>query len=237
MTLFDSQSPLRRLPTNLNARQRLFLDGIRYSIEGVGMAYYRLQENLLRLSTSPPDDRPHSEFPETVMLSWAIVDNVNRLRVLVEHMPKTKRTPVLRVFLSKLEPFEDLRNPIQHLNQQLRDVKDDDDAGRMPLWGSLSWCYVPSGTSIKAFALVAGSLARYEGLPVFNPADKEFRSNIDHIELAAFGHQVSLSRTAYAIVDYAERLETNLRPQFEGHPVAGADILIALNLEFPGEAT
>ena len=41
--IIDEGSPFRRLPSELDRRQALFLDGIRYSVEMADLAHTRLR--------------------------------------------------------------------------------------------------------------------------------------------------------------------------------------------------
>ena len=48
--IVQANSPFRHLPVNLDSRQTLFLDGIRYSIEMIDIAYTRIRQTLYQLS-------------------------------------------------------------------------------------------------------------------------------------------------------------------------------------------
>lgn len=85
----DKDSPLRNLPTNLNPQQGMFLDGIRYSMGMIYIAYNRLAFFLSTI-TEKIEKKDNSERPSTETLfldAWVIVDSVYRLRGLIEHMP------------------------------------------------------------------------------------------------------------------------------------------------------
>lgn len=47
--IVSEESRFRRLPPELKPKQRLFFDGIRYSIETADLAYSRLRETLLQI--------------------------------------------------------------------------------------------------------------------------------------------------------------------------------------------
>lgn len=118
--------PLRRLPAALDRKQTLFLDGIRYSAEMADLAHVRVQHTLHRLAMSSKDSEENSgNLDHLAVLSamqdaWAIVDSLHRLRGLLQQMPGIKQnTPNMRVFRQQTDKVEDLRNGVQHLNQQI----------------------------------------------------------------------------------------------------------------------
>jgi hypothetical protein len=48
--IIDEGSPFRRLPSELDRRQALFLDGIRYSVEMADLAHTRLRQTLFDIA-------------------------------------------------------------------------------------------------------------------------------------------------------------------------------------------
>jgi hypothetical protein len=80
--LIPQNSPLVRHPQNLDPRQRLILDGMRYSVEITELAFRRLVEILTAISQSGKDSLPPDAFASALADVWAIVDSVNRLRTL-----------------------------------------------------------------------------------------------------------------------------------------------------------
>src|SRR3989442_1338100 len=90
--IINEQSPLKRIPGSLNDRQRLFVDGIRYSIEMADVAFTRLCTVAVSVDNegSLPDG---VEFAHVFLDSWSIVDAVHRLRRLVDGFPRAKNTP------------------------------------------------------------------------------------------------------------------------------------------------
>jgi hypothetical protein len=139
MPLVPSDSPLRRIPTTVDRRDILFLDGIRYCFEAYELASSRLANGLhlmaLRNQTETPLG-PH--IVEVTMDAWTMIDVVHRLRELLQQVPKLKkREPELQLFLRNTESIEHLRHYFQHFRTEI-----DSFAIRgMPLWGSLSWIF------------------------------------------------------------------------------------------------
>jgi hypothetical protein len=209
----------------------MFLDGIRYSLDMAGLAYTTLAQSLLQVSVGTAGDAsaptPTAVFPSCFMDAWSFVDSINRLRVLLSQMPNVKRTPLLRVFERHLEPFEELRNSVQHLPGEILAHAD---AGE-PVWGSLSWVYWPnlsSEKSVFAHVMIAGSMNLMKAQPVVNPLARPFRTPIDHVELTAFQRTVPLTATYWQLSGFVRSIEATLEPQFEGLDRAGGDVLLTI---------
>ena len=130
--LLSEDSPLRRLPTAATARQRMTLDGIRYSIEMIELAYHRLRGGLEDISTGqgapggvfqPGDtDMPRGVFAGVLLDAWVIVDSAHRLQELLVHMPDVKRTADWKASSKHLDLFDAPRNAVQHLATEISKV-------------------------------------------------------------------------------------------------------------------
>jgi hypothetical protein len=232
--LLEPTSPLRNLSAGLNTRQRLYLDGIRYSIENADFAWELLTDALFALPDAEPDtEEMHRLFPQAVHASWSLVDSFNRLRVLLDSFPGLKKNaPAHQIMFRALQPFEDLRNPIQHLDSELRAVHSGEG---LAVWGSLAWLrFDPNDLQrCQSCVLVAGSVQNVEHGFV-NPAGKPIHSVVDHVEMTAFGVTVLLSDTERKLRSFVRTFEEMLRQQFEGLPTGGGDMLIVLEFGSPG---
>ena len=224
-------SPLRRLPANLDRKQMLFLDGIRYSVNMADLAYSRLQQTLYRLSMN----QQHYEGFDLDILSavqdaWSIVDSFHRLRGLIRQTPGFKqKSPEMRVFMQHTEKVEDLRNAVQHLNHEIDKLV----GANQTVWGSVSWFAVsdPSSKSGQIGLLVAGTVVTSEGHPMVNPVGKPLHSLVDLVTLTAYGHSLNLSNAMRHVERRIESLEDQLKDQFAGLPVAGSELLLVATLE------
>jgi hypothetical protein len=83
-------SPLRGIPGFLGRRQALFIEGIRYSIDMAEIAYDRLRNTLLTISSMDKSDAEDPAHASAMLDAWSIVGSLNRLRRLLEYMPGTK---------------------------------------------------------------------------------------------------------------------------------------------------
>ena len=123
--ILKKDSVLRNIPTDLNRRQALFIEGIRFSIETADLAYLRLRDTLIVLGTRETAD-PDSPSTASAMLdAWSIIDSLHRLRGLMRNMPgieKRDRIPPIRAFFDSTTNVVKLRNTVQHLDNEIPKV-------------------------------------------------------------------------------------------------------------------
>ena len=208
----------------------MFLDGIRYSVEMYGIAYSRLVEHLVDLSTS---DHGPGNLPAVFLDAWSMVDSAHRLRRLAENMPHLQKSaPAHQVLVRTLKPATDLRHAIQHLDEKIHEVGKTDEVE--PTWGSLSWEHLLSPTEGVACLVIAGSIRGYSQLPVA-VAGRPFANPTDHIELTAFEHTVGLSAIWQTISKWVTALESAIPPLEDGQTTSGADLLLQVRFTFDGD--
>jgi hypothetical protein len=233
--LITQESPFRSLPIALNKRQLRMLNGIRYSIEMYDVAYRNLVDTL-----SPIDRRanaPSDFYPSVLLHAWSMVDSANRLRLLLQHTPGLpKRPPQFKVNFRKLEVVENLRNSIQHLNDEITARAEDVEVE--PVWGSLSWGKIISAEPPRAliFMMLPGSIESMEGHPIKNIAGKGFNDAVDHIELTAYGTTISLSEIYRSIAKHTKLLEGGLQTAFDSDERLkdrlGSDLILTIEIAF-----
>lgn len=165
--IIEANSPFNRLPSALNRKQALFLDGIRYCVEMADLAHSRLRWTLFTHTTTldeptdnqaePLDNRAQA-VPAAFQDAWSIVDSLQRLRGLLAQMPGIKQNAAeLQLFRRQTDAFENLRNGVQHLNNHIDVLV----AQNLPAWGVLSWVVVPedpAGNRLLSSAMIAGTL-------------------------------------------------------------------------------
>jgi len=198
----------------------------------IELAYLHLVSMLTQISVTGDDDRPPYLHTAAAMHAWSMVEAANRLRVLVDNMPGLqKSTPEYQVFIRRLRQFKDLRDPIQHLDTELKRRAVDD--GPTYVWGALAWALLDDDLEgASTFMLIPGSLQTGQTPHFVNPAGQEFVAQLDHVELAAYDSRVSLSRLIDTISVWTERIEEQLRPQFDGHDHSGSDFFFAMKIKF-----
>jgi hypothetical protein len=229
MEVIRPDSPFNRIPVALNDRQRLYLDGIRYSVEMFSTAYQRLADFLARYG----DPRPPPQLSTAFLDAWSLIDSANRLRVLAESMPQLKKNaPPQQKLIRALRPAEDLRNGIQHLNGQIARMAKSEDYG--PIWGTLAWVIYRPPTAYT-YVAVAASLQPSNTVPFVNPLGRSFTPPVDFIQLSGYGFTARLSEMRYAISDWLAAIEAELAPQFGDSPHRPADMVARAEIDFPDD--
>lgn len=137
--MLTQDSILRRIPASLNPKQAFFIDGIRHAVEIMELAYHRLRETLTQVALTPPTSAEVSKLgPQVFLDAWAMIDAVDRFRMLYQQMPGM--TPVSSEGVVPLkeviEPFRKVRNISDHLAHTADRVLSYDGAAL----GSLTWC-------------------------------------------------------------------------------------------------
>src|SRR5688572_10074319 len=132
--IIGPDSSLRKLSVNLDPKQRLYFDGIRYSVEMADLAHIRLKQTLNDLSTNRDKlaGLHYRHFVPAVLDTWSIIDSVHRLRGLIRQTPGIKqKSPGLKVFDQQSSIIDDLRNSVQHLNHTIENLLRES----LPVWG------------------------------------------------------------------------------------------------------
>ena len=227
--LLDNNSVFHRLPSNMDKKQILFLDGIRYSIEMANLAYVRL---LNTLSTFQPQkenkvDRRES-FTSAILDAWSIIDSVNRLRILLRQMPKMKqKLSNLVLFYKNTDSVGDLRNTIQHLNNDIETFLQN----KQPIWGVINWVIPVNQKSMLGYicSLKAGTLM--EGNTEFlNPLGETIKYPIDLVTLISDDKSACITRIMEHVVQLGFWLDSQLKHQFKDLPTSGSDIFASVEL-------
>jgi hypothetical protein len=228
--IIESESPLRRLPSQLNPRQILFLDGIRYSIEMADLAFMRLKQTLFQLSSVyDKKDLNHLAFVSAIQDGWSIIDYVHRLRRLLKQCPGIKqKSPGMILFFKATEAVESLRNIVQHLETEIYNFINNNFA----IWGEIIWIYVPNPSInlVHSCSIIAGTLFRNMNFQMINLAGKSLLPPIDLITLIAAGNNICLSDVMEKIETLTKKIEDTMREQFKELPQAGADLFFCAEM-------
>jgi len=234
--VFQSDSPFRRLPRDLDAKQRRFLEALRFGIEMAQGSYRRLREILSAMSL---DDQQtldkHSDAVATAFLdAWGVADSIHRLRELLAVMPNLKKGALLKLFSRKTQQVEKLRNHIQHLSGDLHEPA----LARMPVWGTVSWVWLVDRTHMKVISgsMLAGVDMGQSPRPFPIPQNRIFHDVLDHVTLSLGNDELNLSEAMRLTVRIARGLEKQLEVVFrdcEPLPLVDSRLLLTIELDAP----
>lgn len=213
MTL-EKDSPFFRLPPNLDPVQAHFFEGLALSAQMAHESYTRLAAALWKLTSQAvegsEDQDLGSDLPPIFMDAWMVVDAINRFRALQHQMPNLKKRKSYKEFMRVTEPVEDLRNIIQHLNQNLQAMARSGD----PAWGELKWfAYTDRSKKIGHSCHLAAGRFQNGAVTFLDPAGKQLRSRLDLVTLACKGVSASLSDGIAFIEQVVSGMEDFLRGQ------------------------
>lgn len=116
--LLNRESPLRRLPVNLDKKIAVFFDGIRYTVEFLDIAYSRIYETLTQMAFRTSTTEIPNKFAHVFMDAWTFVYAVNRFEELYKNIPGikfNKRDPNVPTFHEITETFRSLRRTADRL--------------------------------------------------------------------------------------------------------------------------
>lgn len=230
--LINLDSPLRRPPINLNPTQAQFLDGVRVAVEMIDVAYQQLVWQLQSICPKPPANfGQRGIFSAPAFLNaWSIVDNVHRLRGLIENFPrfaKKKQVVEVRLFLESAETVEKLRNAVQHMEAEIR--------GSAPqghgVWGSLSWMFRADDENVLSCFLTLGALMPAADIGRTIPA--MLKPGVDGVTLKVGETSVDLTRLMATIPRLVNLLDSLLEEQFSQAPAerAESDYFLAIAMK------
>jgi hypothetical protein len=210
--LIPPDSSLLRIPANLKNNQRLFIDGIRYSVQMFEVAYNRISSTLTTLHGEDEASTPYA-FAHIFLDAWSMVDNINRIRELIDHMPGMSKGPIIKTFLRTTKDFNKLRNAHQHLKGEYAT-----DNSSLAPWGTVTWIEVSNedlmNNRIKSHILIAGANVTAEYI-VINPLGKRIKLPVDCISLSGFGFSVSLSDAFLSVERLTHGVEASWKQAIE----------------------
>ena len=219
------ESPLRRLPVNLNPKQAILLNAIRLTAEGIDVAYRRLRDMLGGLGTAA--QLPRGAMAAATTDAWAIIDQVWRLRSLVQRLPGYRgKSPSKQIFLRATSRVEGLRHAIQHLDTDVERLL----ATGLPVLGSVTWLQPGEAPghfvvgSITPGQLGAGATGASVAAPL------EPLVGVTQVELWAAGGRVNLTELRDRVAALVEALES-IAIDGAGEP-APIDLLLKLGAHF-----
>ncbi len=241
--LVSKESPLRKIPYALNRREALFIDGIRFTFEMIDVAYVRLLYILEQITIDEPFRKAHP-MAEAFMEAWSIIDSIHRLRCLINQIPgiKQKELPHRKIFLNKTKDIEEFRHTIQHLNNDIAKLADQNE----PAWGTLSWFTITdlfegeggSGNSFQGIKsgcnclMISGSVVVGKPYKTTLPTEMTFKEKVNLITLKSGGRSLSISDIFEYVKELKEALELYIQRKFKELPDAKTDIYVFGRMDF-----
>jgi hypothetical protein len=209
------------------------------------LAYAELADGLVHDTKNPTDNlvAMHASTAD----AWTFVDAVNRLRILLNRVPRSfefnsqaqpdghREFKNLRsAFFAELSGVEAVRNEVQHLDEKIDKLASSGE----PVWGYVTWIYIEYDAfkkkplfqkcALRPGPPVPGAMAlkNHSMTAVYLP--------VDYVELHAHGQSINLSKVRRAVEPPVRFLEKHLAARFGNSGQGGADVLLIADVEYPG---
>jgi hypothetical protein len=237
--IIAQDSTLRKIPSVLGHRQRLFLEGVRLTVEMADLAHRRLTSILPQLSFMQHLDPEETNTVSAMLDAWAIIDSLHRLRGLIANMPGSKgkkKNPKFRAFMDATANVAELRNTVQHLETEIHNVALQ---ANWTVFGTLSWGFVePAKNQVTASLFMPGAAREGASFPLINPMNRQrWHAPVDSITLERNGISVCLSDAMRTVASWVQGLEESLQiafaeqiPTQQRHRHAGSDLVLNIVL-------
>ncbi|HBF89353.1 MAG TPA: hypothetical protein DDX39_11995 [Bacteroidales bacterium] len=174
--IIKADSYFRYPPLNLNPKQVIVFNGIRYSIDIVEIAYERLCKNLYDFVYS--ENKP--SFPVIFSECWTIINSATIfINLSIRHFKIDKENSIW----DGIREIKELRNTNQHLDERINEVLLENN---LPIYGALSW-YSQEHLDAKEgviTTIISGSFTGDTNHIVLNPAGKKLKNTISGIEFS-----------------------------------------------------
>jgi hypothetical protein len=232
-----NDSPLVRLPSNTDSRQRFFVDGVRHAAEIADLAYHRLEATLSALAVSGDheDARESTHYTEAFLDAWAFVDAVDRFRALVLLLPGLAgdRNQHKEYIRDAFQETRNLRNVADHIAERA----DYYVAHNAAALGTLSWITRVDGASAVSCAIRPGAIPASARLNMVTPAEP-LPSGSSSIRLEVGKHRVCLTDAHQFLTAHVRGLELLLQQAFERQTLQpglsdSRDMLVLVTMRVP----
>ena len=226
--LIAIDSPLRGVPSGLDRRQLIVIDGLRISVDVIDLSFRRLCASLKALPEAAPETTEFVELAVSANLdAWTIVDHVHRFSELLHQMPMVKQNlPQFQLLYRSASDAEQMRHYIQHVRNEVDSLA----ASGLSVWGSLTWAMkadYDAGRKIKRSlnmgTFYVGNFAAVGKIP------QSVEREVDCIEIYAGGRSFELTGVLRHIERVIRGFELDIEDQAGHLPRHGSDLLVALS--------
>ncbi|MGW1742824.1 hypothetical protein ACWCPQ_28915 [Nocardia sp. NPDC001965] len=213
----SEESVFRRVPKFLAPHQALLFEAFAYSSDSLDIAY----SSIFKLANFVENDSDKLDRVVSVQFitnAWSMVDALHNVRHILQALDV--RSPESLVFLALCEPASHLRNCMDHLKDQAKNLAMKKKV-EPPLLGAVSYNYVPSdalefsseGRIVEiskgtAITISIGRLPKKVKTGLLNPADQQpVHGNMAGLRLEAFAYSIELMEAYRAFKVFAGKLE------------------------------
>ncbi|MEE8294937.1 MAG: hypothetical protein V3R64_04430 [Sphingomonadales bacterium] len=202
-------------PQGLNPEQRFIFEGIGYSIQGIEIAFKRLEKgslNFIKDSTEITDQ----DRTELFLDVWSIIDRADALIQLITREEARFSTSVTKQFILDHSAARNLRNYMDHLAGNISNIVNSKKRWP-PIYGALSFVSAhpnEKGEIEEAVVILvtSGSFKDKSTLPVVNPAGRELKIPVGLFQISAFDQTLYISKLYEDVKKIREFFESKIAP-------------------------
>lgn len=193
--LVRQESVTRRIPPSYPAEPRIAIGSIVACVDII----HSVQSDLMCDLVEASEDVSLLEQGRTrwIAAAWSIIDNYDMLRQLVGSLTNPK-PDYLSDLVNKLKIVRSMRNAMDHLGGNLKNVAKNKSSTLPPIHGNLSYVIPKIDKEGKLVTLdlcgfALGALPRGSFIAMGRMPGDQVKIPIDNIEFHAFGHHISIS--------------------------------------------
>lgn len=227
--IVKDDSPLLRIPKEIQPREILIFEGLRYSANMALLSYGRLRHDLHQISLG---QKQIDFWYASLNGAWGVIDSANRFYRLMTKLNIIGENPLEKQYLD----FKKLRDGFHHADEWIerKHIKE-----HYPLFGILSWTYFDPEIDAKKAKMFIFSPGIQQGEKSFvpeNPLGKDFRVPVDNITITANQRAQGEPPVKVDIVAIIASLENAVR-KIESGLNLHYDKLKSKNEIYPADAT
>lgn len=148
---------------------------------------------------------------ETLMETWAIVSNLNRLRCILGKISGIKKNNSwFRLISRQIDSVEPSRHFIEHYDRSFESILTD----VKPVLGHISWIRPKGEKEIEIQLIIPGRLRLFKGLGAVNPVGKQIRDSVDQITIFLGNNELNISNLYYELSDFVRNLESYISQNY-----------------------
>lgn len=235
MKILHHNSILKYLPINLNKKQFLIFDAIRFSLEIVENSWSSLINQIEFIASSKSEYV--KDLPKLFVEIWSIIDNVKRFISLHSQLEIKSQLNIM----DTIEHVVEFRHTLQHLDERIGQTLIDSD---IPVYGILTWNYLNPETDKVDVLIASSGIARYKHKFNYDVTKFDKNKSVDYIVFESVIRKsknqferakLDLSLLISNLKNVVEKVEKDLDIQFAKHNAQRADwkrrkdILIRIN--------
>lgn len=207
---------LRRLPTVLDRTEVVLVEALVFSADAIDASFAAIR----RVTTKYREEicgAPRLVHVELFTHAWTIVDCLHVVRGVLAGLDY--KTPLAVAFLERYECATKLRNRMDHLTDNAKNVANS--KGRPPVFGGLGYICVPNESflmqeghmAMTGGGIVTLSTGRFwagQAMTLVNPAGITMHGPVGGFRLEAFDHSLELEQAVTDLRELMAQVNDNL---------------------------